>query len=245
LAIHIEEAGMAAFDVSRDDRRIGAATGLAADLARRLEEKGQPIRVGLIGSGEMGTDIVTQCRQMTGITVAAIAEINPDAAARALRIAGHPEDGHRIAETSAAFNATLEAGKAAITADAQLVCTSGHIDVVIDATGKPAVGAEIGLTAMEHGKHLVMMNVEADVTIGTYLAREAKRLGVVYTLGAGDEPSSTMELVNFVTGLGYPIVAAGKGKNNPLNIDATPDLYMEEAKRRNMNPRMLVEFVDG
>jgi predicted homoserine dehydrogenase-like protein len=98
---------------------------------------------------------------------------------------------------------------------------------------------------MEHGKHLVMMNVEADVTIGAYLSREARRLGVVYTLGAGDEPSSTMELVNFVTGLGYPIVAAGKGKNNPLNIDATPDVYMEEAKRRNMNPRMLVEFVDG
>jgi predicted homoserine dehydrogenase-like protein len=83
------------------------------------------------------------------------------------------------------------------------------------------------------------------VTIGTYLASEARRMGVVYTLGAGDEPSSCMELINFVTGLGYPIVAAGKGKNNPLNIEATPDQYMDEAKRRNMNPRMLVEFVDG
>jgi predicted homoserine dehydrogenase-like protein len=83
------------------------------------------------------------------------------------------------------------------------------------------------------------------VTIGAYLKREAKRLGVVYTLGAGDEPSSCMELINFVQGLGYPIIAAGKGKNNPLNIDATPDAYMEEAKRRNMNVRMLVEFVDG
>ena len=62
---------------------------------------------------------------------------------------------------------------------------------------------------MEHRKHLVMMNVEADVTIGAYLKREAARLGVVYTLGAGDEPSSCMELVNFVTGMGYPIVAAG------------------------------------
>ena len=48
-----------------------------------------------------------------------------------------------------------------------------------------------------------------------------------------------MELINFVTGLGYPIVAAGKGKNDPLHIDATPDAYAEEAKRRNMNPRML------
>lgn len=236
---------MAAFDVSRDGRRIGATTGLAADLARRLDEAGRPIRIGLIGSGEMGTDIVTQCRQMTGIAVAAIAEINLDAAKKALRIAGLPEDGHATAETSTSCDTALESGKVAITQDAQLVCASPHIDVVIDATGKPAVGAEIGLAAMEHGKHLVMMNVEADVTIGAYLAHEAKRLGVVYTLGAGDEPSSTMELVNFVTGLGYPIVAAGKGKNNPLNIDATPDLYMDEAKRRNMNPRMLVEFVDG
>jgi predicted homoserine dehydrogenase-like protein len=236
---------MAALDVSRGERRIGAVNGLAADLARRLEKTGRSIRVGLIGCGEMGTDIVTQCQQMTGITVAAIAEINIEAAKKALSIAGRPADGHVMAGSAPALATALEGGKTAVTQDAQLICASDQIDVVIDATGKPAVGAEIGLTAMEHGKHLVMMNVEADVTIGAYLAREAKRLGVVYTLGAGDEPSSTMELVNFVTGLGYPIVAAGKGKNNPLNIDATPDLYMEEAKRRNMNPRMLVEFVDG
>ena len=236
---------MAAFDISQNRQSIGATTGLAADLARRLESTGRPIRVGLIGSGEMGTDIVTQCQQMTGITVAAIAEINIESARKALRIAGRDTDSHVVAAAASAFNAALEAGKTAITQDAQLVCTSEHIDVVIDATGKPAVGAEIGLTAMEHGKHLVMMNVEADVTIGAYLQAQAKRLGVVYTLGAGDEPSSTMELINFVTGLGYPIVAAGKGKNNPLNIDATPDVYMDEAKRRNMNPRMLVEFVDG
>ena len=236
---------MAADSISKSKRSIGPTTGLATDLARRLDETGKPIRIGLIGSGEMGTDIVTQCQQMTGITVAAIAEINIDSAKKALRIAGRAEDGHEVVSTASAFSAALSSGKAAITQDAQLVCTSEQIDVVIDATGRPAVGAEIGLTAMEHGKHLVMMNVEADVTIGAYLQRQAKRLGVVYTLGAGDEPSSTMELVNFVTGLGYPIVAAGKGKNNPLNIDATPDLYMDEAKRRNMNPRMLVEFVDG
>ncbi len=78
-----------------------------------------------------------------------------------------------------------------------------------------------------------------------YLSAKAAEAGVVYTLGAGDEPSSTMELVNFLRGLGYPIVAAGKGKNNAFRIDATPDAYVEEATRRNMNPRMLVEFVDG
>jgi len=99
--------------------------------------------------------------------------------------------------------------------------------------------------AMEHGKHVVMMNVEADVTIGAFLKKEADRLGVIYSVGAGDEPSSCMELIEFATALGYTIVSAGKGKNNPLNHDAVPDDYREEATRRNMNPRMLVEFVDG
>jgi predicted homoserine dehydrogenase-like protein len=218
---------------------------LHQDLVRRQQEVGRPIRIGLIGSGEMGTDIVTQCGQMPGITVGAIAEINPNAAVKALTIAGRTAGSHAEASTQQSFDAAMEQGKTAITADAQLVCKSPHVDVVIDATGRPGVGASIGLVAMEHGKHLVMMNVEADITIGAFLAHEAKRLGVVYTLGAGDEPSSCIELINFVKSLGYPIVAAGKGKNNPLNIDATPDQYAEEAKRRNMNVRMLVEFVDG
>ncbi|MEQ9571118.1 MAG: SAF domain-containing protein, partial [Nitratireductor sp.] len=112
-------------------------------------------------------------------------------------------------------------------------------------TGKPGVAADFDLMAMEHGKHVVMMNVEADVTIGCLLKQEADRLGVVYTVGAGDEPSSCMELIEFASALGYSIVSAGKGKNNPLNHDAVPDDYVEEATRRNMNPRMLVEFVDG
>jgi predicted homoserine dehydrogenase-like protein len=231
--------------VAARQKPVSFSGSLVSDLARHFEAEGRPIRIGLIGSGEMGTDIVTQCDQMSGITVAAIAEINIKAAERALAIAGRPAESHVVAGHKAAFDDALRKGRTAITEDALTVCTNDEIDVIIDATGRPAVGAEIGLVAMEHGKHLVMMNVEADVTIGAYLQREAKRLGVVYTLGAGDEPSSCMELINFVSSLGYPIIAAGKGKNNPLNIEATPDAYMDEATRRNMNPRMLVEFVDG
>jgi predicted homoserine dehydrogenase-like protein len=138
-------------------------------------------------------------------------------------------DAHRVVNTASALEQAIRDRRIAITPDAHLVCSCGLIDVVVDATGKPAVGAQIGLTAMEHGKHLVMMNVEADVTIGAYLKHEADRLGVIYSLGAGDEPSAAIELINFVSALGYPVIAAGKGKNNPLNIDATPDDYTEEA----------------
>jgi predicted homoserine dehydrogenase-like protein len=218
-------------------------TGIARELRQRADE-GRPIRIGVIGSGEMGTDLVTQGALMPGIQIAAIATRRPHTAREAMVIA-YGDDAHAVeAENQGKVSAAIEAGKIAITAVDTMV-TNPLIDVVIDATGKPGVAADFDLLAMENGKHLVMMNVEADVTIGPYLKREADRLGVVYSVGAGDEPSSCMELIEFATALGYRIVAAGKGKNNPLNHHAVPDDYREEATRRNMNPRMLVEFVDG
>ncbi|AMM84219.1 SAF domain-containing protein [Martelella sp. AD-3] len=221
-----------------------ALTGLAKDLAKRAET-GRPVRVGLIGSGEMGTDIVTRTAMMDGIEVSAIADINPTAAHKAVEIARQSRGHSRDVGSVDLLNRTIEKGETAIAEDVDLILNSGLIDVVIDATGIPSVGAEIGLKAMENGKHLVMMNVEADVTIGAYLRREAERLGVIYSLGAGDEPSACMELIEFVSAMGHRIVCAGKGKNNPLNIDATPDDYAAEARERHMNARMLVEFVDG
>jgi predicted homoserine dehydrogenase-like protein len=221
-----------------------ALTGLARDLVARADE-GRPVRIGLVGCGEMGTDIVTQVAHMRGIEIAVIADTRVGRVREAVRIALRDADSAEAASSTSDINRLIEAGKTAIVGNSSLVATADLVDVLIDATGKPAVGAEIGMAAMEHGKHLVMMNVEADVTIGALLKREAARLGVVYSLGAGDEPSSCIELIEFVSAMGHPIVAAGKGKNNPLNHDATPDAYMEEAKRRNMNPRMLVEFVDG
>jgi len=221
-----------------------ALTGLARDIAQRAEQ-GRPIRIGLIGCGEMGTDIVTAVAQMHGLQIGAIAELNVAGARQAVRIAHGRDDLSQAIDNDAQLADALKAGRVPITDRAEAVIGSEFIDVVVDATGVPAVGAEIGLTAMEHGKHLVMMNVEADVTIGALLKREAARHGVTYTLGAGDEPSSCMELIEFVSALGYPIVCAGKGKNNPLNIDAVPRDYEQEARRRNMNARMLVEFVDG
>ncbi|UCI25768.1 NAD(P)H-dependent oxidoreductase [Mesorhizobium sp. B2-8-5] len=220
-----------------------ALTGLARDLARRAAE-GRPVRIGVIGSGEMGTDLVTQGMLMPGISIAAISTRRPHTAREAIRIAYGDEAMAAETETGSGVTRAIESGRIAITSNEMLV-TNPLIDVVIDATGKPGVAADFDLMAMQHGKHLVMMNVEADVTIGCYLKHQADRLGVVYSVGAGDEPSSCMELIEFASALGLGIVAAGKGKNNPLNHDAVPDDYREEAARRNMNPRMLVEFVDG
>jgi len=217
-------------------------------LAEALEQRrrdGRPVRIGLIGAGQMGTDILVQVAHMPGIEVVAAADTVPDIVLAACQVAG---DGPRrpvVADGAQSVAALVARGALAVARSHRDVCTADGVDVIVDATGNPNVGAEVALTTIGARKHMVMMNVEADVTIGAYLSARAAEAGVVYTLGAGDEPTATMELVNFVRSLGYPVVAAGKGKNNAFRIDATPDAYVEEAAHRNMNPRMLVEFVDG
>ncbi len=228
---------------SADKPKI-SATGLAADLAQR-DEDGNPIRVCIIGAGEMGTDLVTAIRQMRGVEIASIVDRSLQKAVPALQIAGYEDDRGVVCETHASITQGLENNKIPIVPDAHEALSHDRVDVVIDATGVPEAGAELGMATLDAGKHLVMMNVEADVTIGPMMQDIAARKGLVYTVGAGDEPSSVMEMYDWVTALGYPIVAAGKGKNNAFRIDAVPDDYREEAERRNMNPRMLVEFVDG
>jgi predicted homoserine dehydrogenase-like protein len=221
-----------------------AKVGLARDLAN-LKESGKAIRIGVIGAGEMGTDLLTQVQFMDGMEVAAITSRNPKNGLKALEIAEGNADRAKEVSSRNDIEAAIEAGKLAVTDNIQAICEAAYIDVIIEATGKPEVGVSAGLKTIECGKHLVMMNVEADVTIGPYLKAKADQAGVVYTVGAGDEPSSTMELIEFVTSLGHKVVAAGKGKNNPFNAYAVPDDYRLEAEQRNMNPRMLVEFVDG
>jgi predicted homoserine dehydrogenase-like protein len=105
----------------------------------------------------MGTDIVSRVAHMRGIEIGAISELNPQAAGRAVTIAYGDPDRAMATETTDSLNAAIEAGRIATTRNVHTLLDSGLIDVVIDATGIPSVGAEIGLAAMECGKHLVMM----------------------------------------------------------------------------------------
>ncbi len=220
------------------------STSIKADLLARADE-GRPVTVGLAGCGQMGTDIVCQIERMPGLRLGAIADLTIDMMRAAVSIAGIDEARTAVCGDGGGIDGAIEAGRLALVEDAGALAESGLIEVVIDATGNPGFGADLTLKAIEGGKHVVMMNVECDVTIGRHLAGAARRAGVVYTGAAGDEPAATIELIRFAEDLGMTVVAAGKGKNNPLNVDATPDLYVDEACARAMNPRMLVEFVDG
>ncbi|RWG91165.1 NAD(P)H-dependent oxidoreductase [Mesorhizobium sp.] len=216
----------------------------AAELLQRAEKQG-PITIGLAGAGQMGTDIVVQVALMPGMRIGAISEVRPQAAIDAALLAGHDRSDIVQAPNAAAIDRAIEAGKIAVTEDLHALAAAGRIDVIIDATGNPNIGTLFALEVMKNGKHIVMLNVEADITIGRFLKEEARKAGVVYTGAAGDEPACTLEIIGFAKSLGFNIIAAGKGKNNPLKFDAVPADYEKEAAERNMNARMLVEFVDG
>ena len=226
--------------------RIGIGRiGMAAEIAAYADRHGS-VTIGLAGAGQMGTDIVVEVALMAGVRIGAISEVRPQAAIDAALMAGHAADDIARAETAEAIDRSIETGKIAVTENFHALCAAGRIDVVIDATGNPNVGTLVALEAMRNGKHVVMLNVEADITVGRFLKEEARRGGrrLYAAPRATSRPPRSSSSASLQS-LGFEIVAAGKGKNNPLKFDAMPEAYEDEARARNMNARMLVEFVDG
>lgn len=210
-----------------------------------LENKGKKIQIGLIGAGQMGTGMVSQMALMKGLRTAVLCDINLENARNAFIKSG--VDSTDIIEVNTIQNAhaAWEKGKYIITDDFDIVTKMSQIDVVIDATGIPEVGARIAVDSIYNGKHVVMLNVEADITIGPLLKKMADGAGVVYTGSAGDEPGAIKELYDFADGLGFDVVVCGKGKNNPLDHEANPSTLKEIAFKKGVSPKMLTSFVDG
>lgn len=211
-----------------------------------LEEKGTPISVALVGAGQMGKDIVAQIGGMQGMVISVVVDIRTDICLDAYRLAGVTEGVCVTEDLEEAENAYRQ-GMYIATTDYKIATRLSGVQAVVDATGSPEMGARISLDCFDHSKHIVMMNVECDITVGPILRKMAEKAGVVYSLTAGDEPGSIVELYRFAKALGFKIVAAGKGKNNPLDIYANPGMkeWADRAAKREMSPRMLIEFVDG
>lgn len=206
-------------------------------LLEKRRVAGKPVRVALIGAGKFGSMFLSQVPHTPGLEVAIIVDLDPDRAREACRTVGW--DAARIAATKFTDN-----GPAAIASD---------IEVVVEATGNPSVGIRHARAAIAAGKHIVMVNVEADVLAGPLLADEARRAGVVYSLAYGDQPALTAEMVDWARATGFKVVAAGKGtKYLPIYHDVTPadvwghyGLTAGEAQSAGMNPQMFNSFLDG
>lgn len=224
-------------------------------LLERLEARAsaeRPVTVALAGAGRFGTSIAAQIAQMDGLRLAAVADPNAENGAEALRAAGWANDQWRRCDSTTAAQAAVEAGNAALAPDADALA-SAPIEVFVDATGIPDVAARNAWEALGQGRHVVMVTVEADVSCGWALAREARRQGVVYSLAAGDQPIGIMELFDWAATLGLEPVAVGRGTRlYPHDRHGDADQALERlgydadtASRLRLNAQMYNSFRDG
>ena len=218
-------------------------------LLLRREEDGNPVRVMLIGAGKFGSMYLAQARVTPGIHITAIADLNPSRAMESLGRTGW------IAPQFAAHSLddALGSGATFVTDDALALIADPRIEVVIDATGAPAAGIRHALACAAHGKHIVMVNVEADALAGPLLAKRCEDAGVVYSLAYGDQPALICEMVDWARAAGFGVVAAGKGtKYLPGYHQSTPDTVWghygftpEMVAAGDFNAQMFNSFLDG
>src|SRR5580693_6477659 len=216
-------------------------------LAR--EAAGRPVRIGLIGAGKFGTMFLTQVRRTAGMHLVGLADLNVARAHSQLRSAGWDEG--EFAAPS--LGEALRTRRTHVTADADALISFPDIEVIVEATGDPKTGIRLALRTIEHGKHIVMVNVEADALAGPLLARKARQAGVVYSLAWGDQPALICEHVDWARACGFTVVAAGKGtRYEPHYHSSTPDTlweildkYLHITDRASINPKMFNSFIDG
>jgi len=209
----------------------------------------RPVRVGLIGAGKFGAMFLAQAGRTPGLHVLGVADLDPARARATLARVGWDAERYEARSLAQA----LESDATHVGDDSARLIAAEGLDVVVDATGDPAAGIRHALAACEHGKHIVMVNVEADALAGPLLARRAASAGVVYSLAYGDQPALIAEQVDWARAAGFDVVAAGKGtKYLPEYHASTPDtvwpyygLTAEAAAAGGMNPQMFNSFLDG
>ncbi len=221
---------------------------LLQELAARAEAD-NPLRVGVIGAGKFATMFFSQARRLNGLHLAGVVDLARDKAVQALRRAGWPDEQFGAGD----FGEAMETGSTRLTEDAEALLSAEGVDVVVEATGDPVAGMRHASMAIEQGKHLVMVNVEADVVAGPLLAQRARRAGVVYSLAYGDQPALICELVDWARCSGFEVACAGKGTKYLAQYHAsTPDTVWEhygfsqdKVAGGEFNPRMFNSFLDG
>lgn len=211
-------------------------------LAKR-EREGNPINVAMVGAGFMGRGIALQLLTATeGMRLVAIANRKVGRARDAYALGGTEVVAE--VETTNDLQQAIHDGRYAVTADAQLLCEAEGVDAIVEVTGAVEFGAHVALSAIEHGKHVILMNAELDGTVGWALKSRADRAGVVFTNADGDQPAVLMNLYRFVKGIGVRPVLCGniKGLHDPYRNPTTQE---EFARRWGQNPRMVTAFADG
>ena len=207
------------------------------------QQKGNPVRVAVVGAGYSGRNIAYQIvKSFPGLRLVAIANRTITAAREAYSSAGITEV--RTVERQNALDQAIHDERFAVTDDAAVVCEAEGIDAVVEATGTIEFGARVVMEVVEHGKHIILMNVELDATLGPILKAHADRAGVVYSNSDGDEPGVAMNMIRFVKSIGLKPMVAGnlKGLYDPYR---TPETQRAFAESHDQKATAMTSFADG
>lgn len=212
---------------------------------RKRQAEGNPIAVGLIGCGQMGSGLAHTINNIEGMAVRAIADIEPHRGIQTYREMGLPVDHIQSVDTVADAQDALSQGKVVVTDHTELLTQIEALEANVEATGIPDVGARMAVQSIEYQKPIIMLNVETDITVGVYLNRLARQKPSLYTVASGDEPGVCKMLYEQAVLMGFEVTCLGKCKNNPIDPSMTPDRCYDEAASKDMNPKILASFIDG
>ncbi|MCL4377829.1 MAG: NAD(P)-dependent oxidoreductase [Actinobacteria bacterium] len=243
------------------------------DKLQNLQNDGKTINIAIAGIGQMGKGIIAHLKNHKSFRIIAVANRDINNSLKRMEELGYAEKDifPMEKENTGTYAEELNPGnlnpdtlnlnlknniertpgiaalkeKIILTNDLFLLSNIEEVDIIVDATGNPEAGAELALSGLTNKKHVVTLNVETDTAIGPFLKKLAHNSGVVYTVAAGDEPAALKELYDFANALNLEIIAAGKGKNNPLDHSANPSTLEEYSRLKGTSPKMMTSFVDG
>ena len=207
-------------------------------LNTKLEDFKENIKVAFIGCGKFISMFLSQYNQLTKIKIDSIIDLKIDNAKKNCLNSGLSNE--QINEIN--FANSLDE------------VIDRDIDIFIEATGNPIVGTVHADKILRKKKHLILVNVEADVTCGKYLSDLAKQNNVICSMAYGDQPSLIVEQIEWAKLNGFSVICAGKGtKYHPTFEYSTPDTVWDHyglSKERaeidsGMNPKMFNSFLCG
>lgn len=183
--------------------------------------------VGLIGAGEFGTTILSQSLKNPLLKMPIVADIDLESARLAFRRARVDED--RIVECDSRIDAlkALENGKFVILED-PMILMELPVDVIVEATGVPEAGAKHAYEAIKRGKHVAMVNKEADSVVGPILKHLADERGITYTPVDGDQHGLLIGLISWAESLGLEVICAGKSRDQELIYDKGQEVIYKD-----------------
>ena len=180
---------------------------LIDNALKKREANKNPIKVAIIGAGEMAKGIMNQITKYSpGIDIAVTYNRTLDKAINAYKEVGLKE--YEIVDNTIDLESAIKSGIPAITQNIDAVCESNGLDVIIEVTGTIEFAATTILKAFENGNNVLSFNVEIDATLGPILKHKAKLAGVKYSVADGDQPGVTLNLYRQVKSMGNPFLSS-------------------------------------